>query len=331
MTIRRRLITTALAGSLLTGQRLSQAQATERVWRVGVLRPTAAPIAATELVAEGIPTALRELGYVEGRNLVIESRWAQGQAERLPALASELVQAKVDVIIAVGAAAVRAAKGATATIPIILFGNFDPVALRLVASLARPGGNVTGVLMAPDGTLAGKKLELIKAAVPAARKIAFLTPPDDQAMRLQVQETRSAAAALGTELLVTEVQGSDYGRAFTAIVTQRPGALFVGAHTSFTRDRQQIIALAAKHHLPAMYEWREQVEDGGLMAYGASLYGLYQRIAIYADRIFKGAKPTEMAVERPTKFELVINLKTAKALGLTIPQSVLLRADEVIR
>ncbi len=241
MTTRRRLITTTLAGGLLMAQHLSRAQVAERIWRVGVLRPTAAPIAATELVAEGISAALRELGYVEGRNLRIESRWAQGLAERLPALADELVQAKVDVIIAVG------------------------------------------------------------------------------------------AAALGTELLVTEVQGSDYGRAFTAIVTQRPGALFVGAHTSFTRDRQQIIALAAKHRMPAMYEWREQVEDGGLMAYGASLYGLYQRIAIYADRIFKGAKPAEMALERPTKFELVINLKTATALGLTIPQAVLLRADEVIR
>lgn len=331
MTIRRRSITTALTSSLLMAQRWAHAQAAERVWRVGVLRPTAPPIDATELVATGIPRALRELGYVEGRNLVLESRWAQGAVERLPALADELVQAKVDVIIAVGAAAVRAAKGATTTIPIILFGNLDPVALGLVASLARPGGNVTGVLIAPDGTLAGKKLELLKAAVPAAKKIAFLAPPDDPATRLQVQETRLAATALGTELLVTEVQGNDYERAFTAIVTQRPGALFVGAHTSFLRDRQQIIALAAKHRLPAMVEWREQVEDGGLMTYSASLYGLYQRIAVYADRIFKGGKPAEMAVERPTKFELVINLKTAKALGLIIPQSLLLRADEVIR
>jgi putative ABC transport system substrate-binding protein len=307
------------------------AQTTERVWRVGILRPTAPPLSVSEPMAVAIPGALRELAYVEGRNLAIETRWAGGNFDRLPALARELVQAKVDVIVAVGSPAVRAAKDATALIPIVMYGNFDPVALGLVTSLAQPGGNVTGVLIAPDGTLAGKKLELLKSAVPKASRMAFLAPSDDSGFRLQVQETRVAAMALGIDLQVTEVRGGDYERAFAAITAQRAGALFVGAHTSFTRDRAQIITLAAKHRLPAMYEWREQVVDGGLMSYGSSLQGSYQRVASYVDRILKGASPAGMAVERPTKFELVINRETARALGLTIPQSLLLRADEVIQ
>lgn len=300
------------------------------MYRVGVLRPTAPPVSPSDPQVAGIPSALRELGYVEGRNLLIETRWAGGEPDRLPGLARELVQARVDVLIAVGAPAVRAASAASPSTPVVLYGNFDPVALGLVASLARPGGNVTGVLIAPDGTLAGKKLELLTLAVPKTTRIAFLAPSDDPAIRLQVQETRQSAAALGIALMVTEVRGGDYAQAFTAIAAQRPGALFIGAHTSFLRDRTQIIGLAARHRLPAIYEWREHVVDGGLMAYSASLRGLQQRLASYVDRILKGASPAGMAVERPTKFELVINLKTAKTLGLAIPQSLLLRADEVI-
>ena len=326
----RRVFHAMLAGALFALARPGRAQSAGRVYRVGILRPTAPPLSASEPMAVGIPGALRELGYVEGRDLVVEARWAGGELDRLPALARELVQAKVDVIVAVGSPAVRAAKNATAAIPIVMYGNFDPVALGLVTSLAQPGGNVTGLLIAPDGTLAGKKIELLKSAAPKATRMAFLAPPNDPAMRLQVQETRTAAVALGIDLLVTEVHGGDYERAFAAIAAQRPGALFVGAHTGFVRDRALIIALAAKHRLPAMYEWREQVADGGLMSYGSSQQVLYQRLASYVDRILKGASPAGMAVERPTKFELVINLKTAKALGLAIPQSLLLRADEVI-
>ena len=328
--IDRRALAGALTAALMTPPLTALGQNTARVYRVGILRPTAPPLSASEaMVATGITAALREIGYVEGRNLVIDARWAAGQLDRLPALARELVQAKVDVILAVGSPAVRAAKDATATIPIVLWGNFDPVALGLVASLAQPGGNVTGVLIAPDGTLAGKKIELLKAAVPRATRMALLAP-EDPGFRLQVQEARTAAVALGIDLLVTEVGGGDYERAFAAIAAQRPGALFVGAHTSFSRDREQIIALAAKHRLPAMYEWREQVAVGGLMSYGSSLPVFYQRLASFVDRILKGANPGTMAVERPTRFELVINRKTARALGLTIPQSLLLRADEVI-
>ena len=214
-------------------------------------------------------------------------------------------------------------------VPIVMYGNFDPLALGLVSSLARPGGNVTGVLIAPDGTLAGKRLELLKAAVPAARRIALLVP-DDESIRLQVQETRAAARQLGIELPVVEVRGADYASAFASIARERVAALVVGSHQYFVRDRAQIIALAAQYKLPAMYEWREQVSDGGLMTYSTSLSGLYQRVASYVDRILKGSRPGDLPVEQPTRFELVINLKTAKALGLTIPQSLLLRAEEVI-
>jgi putative ABC transport system substrate-binding protein len=270
------------------------------------------------------------LGYVQGRNLLVEYRWAGGDATRLPALAQELVTARVDVIVAVSAPAIRAARTATSTLPIVMFGNFDPIAMGFVASLARPGGNTTGVLIAPDGTLAGKRLELLKAAVPQARRVGYLSAPFDAATRLQLQEARQAAAALDIELVDAEVRGDDYARAFATLAAQRPQALFVGAHTFFMRDRQQVIALAAQHRLPAIYEWRDQVVDGGLMAYSTSLYGINQRIAWYLDRIFKGTKPGDLPVERPSKFELVINLRTAKALDLAMPRALLLRADEVI-
>ncbi|MBK9604897.1 MAG: ABC transporter substrate-binding protein [Betaproteobacteria bacterium] len=267
---------------------------------------------------------------MSGQNLVLETRYAGGHIDRLPGLARELVQLHCDAIIAVGTSAVRAARAATSTIPIVMFGNFDPVAAGLVDSLARPGGNVTGVLIAPDGTLAAKKLELLRQAVPRATRMAFLAP-DDAGFRPQLEETRKAAIALGIELAVVTVRGGDYDRAFAAIAAERAEALFVGATTFFMTDRKPIIDLALRHRLPAIWEWPEQVRDGGLMAYGTSLLGLYQRVAIYVERIFKGARPGDLPVEQPTKFDLVINLNTAKALRLNIPQSLLLRADEVIQ
>lgn len=324
---RRHCIVLAASGLLAPLQRAG-AQSAERVYRVGMLWPSPRP----PVIGPFLPRALGELGYVEGRNLIIERRYAGGDVARLPKLARELMAAKVDVIIAVGAPAVRVCKEASTTLPIILFGNNDPVALGLVPSLARPGGNVTGVVFAPDGTLAGKQLELLKAAVPRATRIAFLAPTaDDPANQPQVREARSAAAVLGIELVVVGLQGSDYAQAFAEIVAQRAQALFVASSPRFEIDREQIIELAAKHRLPAIYEWRRQVVDGGLMTYGTSQYGLYQRVASYIDRILKGAKPGDLPIERPTRFELVINLKTAKALGLTIPQALLLRADEVIQ
>jgi ABC-type uncharacterized transport system substrate-binding protein len=324
MSGRRDFLITAVA-ILLIAPSPGAAQTAGRIYRLGILRATAPAPDAPALV-----TALRNLDYTEGRNLVIERRHASGELDRLPGLARELVQLRMDAIVCVGSAAVRAGREATSTIPIIMFGNFDPVALGHVTNLARPEANVTGILISADGTLAGKRLELLRELAPRAARIAVLAP-DDPNFRLQLQETQKAAAMLKLELEVVEVRGGDYGGAFAAISSRRSDALVVGAHTYFMLDRKPIIALAAKHRLPAVYEWPEQVRDGGLMAYGTSLDGLYARIATYADQLFRGKKPAELPVEQPTTFRLVLNLSTAKALGLTVPQSVLLRADEVIQ
>lgn len=303
----------------------AQAQPSGRIYRLGVLRATEpAPDLSTALL-----DTLRERGYIEGRNLIIERRFASGQLDRLPALARELVQLRMDAMICVGPAPVRAAREATSTIPIILFGNFDPVALGLVTNLARPEANVTGILISADGTLAGKRLELLRELAPHAARIGMLAP-DAPSFRLQIQETQRAAAALNVELDVVVVRGGDYSGAFASISGRRSDALVVGASTFFMLDRKRIIALADKYRLPAVYEWPEQVRDGGLIAYGTSLDGLYARIGVYADELFRGKKPADLPVEQPRKFELVVNLKTARAIGIRIPQSILLRADRII-
>lgn len=323
---RRRDVLASLAWG---GAPAAWAQSAERVFRVGILRPGEAPRSAQEMQVIGFPRALRELGYAEGRNLILETRYAGGDLQRLPKLARSFVDERFDIVVAVGTPALRAMQQATSTLPIVMYGNFDPVALGLVRSLARPGGNITGVLIAPDGTLAAKRLQLLKEMVPQATRIGLLVP-DDDSIRLQVQETLAAAAALRVELPVVTVRAGDYAAAFDALSRQRVQALVVGSHQYFVRDRATIIALAAKHRLPAMYEWREQVVDGGLMTYSTDLYGLYQRTASYIDRILKGAAPAEMPVERPTKFDLVINMKTARALGLPVPAALRLQADEVM-
>jgi putative ABC transport system substrate-binding protein len=306
------------------------AQPAQRMHRIGILRSTAAPLSPTDPIVVSLPNALRELGYVEGRNLQIEWRFAGGDARRLSALARELVQAEVELIVAVSAPAVQAAQQATQTVPIVMFGNFDPVALGVVSSLARPGGNVSGVLIAPDGTLAGKRLELLKQAVPRATRIGYLAPPADTATRQQLLETRQAARLLDVELLDVELRGGDYERAFATLTELRIDALFVGANTLFVLDRAKIVALAAQHRMPAIYEWREHVELGGLMSYSTSLAELNARIASFVDRILRGARPGDLPVERPSRFALVVNASTARALGLTLPPALLLRADEVI-
>jgi len=308
------------------------AQPSARVYRVGILRPTWPLKSADRVTGEFvIPAALRKLGYVEGRNLTIAWRYAEGNVQRLPVLARELVQMQVDLIVAAGGAAVRAAEAATATIPIIFFGNFDPVAAGYVASLSRPGRNVSGVLIAPEGTLAAKKLELLSEMVPRARRIAILAPEDPTSSTVQLPELQQAAGPLGIELALVRVHNNNYADAFVRIVATHPDALFVLADTYFVFDRRSIIDLTIRYRLPAIWEWREQVEDGGLMSYGSSLSERYQRIAEYIDRVFKGANPGELSVDQPTTFELVINLKTAKAIGLTIPQSVRVRANDVIQ
>jgi putative tryptophan/tyrosine transport system substrate-binding protein len=305
-----------------------EAQPGGGVHRLGILWATVPP-APDQRTGPTLVNALRELGYVEGQNLAVEARYADGKLDRLPVRARELVQLRVDVIVAIGSAAIRAAKEVTATIPVVMYGGFDPVAAGFVTSLARPGGNVTGIVVGPGSSLTGKRLELLKEAVPRATRTAFLVP-DDPNSRPQVTEAQRAASSLGIRLFVAEVRGGDYTHAFSTIAAERAAALLVGASPFFMRDRKRIIELAAKHRLPAIYEWPEQVEDGGLMSYGSSQSALVQRVAAYVDRIFKGAKPGDLPIEQPTTFELVINLRTAKALGLTLPQSLLGRADRVI-
>lgn len=325
MTNRRSLLCVAGAICLASHQPVF-AQTAGRTLRLGILRPTAP--------AQDVPPAmlesLREAGYTPGSNLVLERRHAGGQLERLPALARELLALKVDVLVCVGSAAVEASRKATSTVPIIMFGNFDPVALGLVANLARPEANVTGVLIAADGTLAGKRIELLREFVPKASRIAMLAVAD-RGFRPQIDETRAAARALGVALDVVEVQRGDYAAAFVRMAAQKPDALVVGATTFFMADRRPIIALAAEHRLPAVYEWPEQVRDGGLLAYGTSLDQLYARIGTYAVQLMQGRKPADLPVVQPATYRLVLNMRTAKALGLVVPQSLLLRADEVIQ
>jgi putative ABC transport system substrate-binding protein len=279
----------------------------------------------------GFVRGLRELGYVDGRNIVVEYRDADGKVERLAALAAELVALKVELIVAPSTPAAHAARQATATVPIVFAGAADPVTDGFVTSLARPGGNLTGLSnVAAD--LVGKRIELLKQAVPRLGKVAVLwQPAAGRTYEDMLKTAATAARALGMQLQLVEVHAAaEFERAFADIVRAGTGALTVLPIATFFSERKRIIDLAARHRLPAVYTTRSFVEDGGLMAYGADLTELLRRAASYADRILKGARPSELPVEQATKFELVINRSTAKALGLTIPQSVLLSADEVI-
>ncbi len=320
-----------LAGGLLAAPFTAEAQQAAKVARIGYL---AVDRAASPHMTEAFLQGLRDLGYVEGRNVVIEYRDAEGKLERLPALAAELVGLKVDVIVAGGTPQALAAKQATRTVPIVFAAAGDPVTSRLVTSLARPGGNVTGLsALAPE--LVGKCLEHLKQAVPGVSRVAVLWQPGAYPERTEKDMLKGAdvaARALGVRPQFVEARGpADFDRAFSDMTTARAGALTVLPSTMFIIERRRLVDLAAKTRLPAVYAYREFVGAGGLMAYGADLADMFRRAATYVDRILKGTKPGDLPVEQPTKFELVINLKTAKALGLTIPQSVLLRADEVIQ
>ena len=274
--------------------------------------------------------AMRALGYVEGQNLVMEYRAAEGHYERLPALAAELVRLQVDVLLVTITPAALAAKQATTTIPIVTLGVGDPVGSGLVASLARPGGNVTGVTsLSPD--LVGKQLEFLKEVLPTVSRVAILWDPANPAQTLQVRAADVAAQQLGVQLLRVEARGPEaFDGAFATMTRAHADALLVLGGSITFEHRRRLAELAAKRRLPTMHNVRPYVEAGGLMAYGPSSRDLRRRAAVYVDKILKGAKPTELPVEQPTKFDLIINLKTAKALGLTIPPSLLLRADQVI-
>jgi putative ABC transport system substrate-binding protein len=317
----------ALALSIVAAPLIADAQQPGKVSRIGFLSPGGATSSPTDAFRQG----LRELGYVEGQNLVVEYRWADGDTARLPVLAAELVQLRVDVLVAATNPAVLAARQATSTIPIVFTASSDPVGTGLVASLAHPGGNVTGLsLVTPE--LSGKRLQLLRETLPRLTRVALLWDAGHVGMADRVKETEAAARQLGVTLHVEWVRDlAGLDRAFATLAQARPDA-FLTTVEPFTGDhRQRIVAFAAQQRLPAMYEERDFVDAGGLMAYGPNLAVNYRRAATYVDKILRGTKPADLPVEQPTKFELVINLKTARALGLTIPQSVLIRADEVIR
>jgi putative tryptophan/tyrosine transport system substrate-binding protein len=303
------------------------AQLPAKVYRIGYLETGVVRPRPWEAFRE----RLRELGYVEGQTVVFETRWADGQIDRLPGLAAELARLKVDVVVTAGSPAARAAKNTTTSIPIVMATGGDPVGLGLVATLARPGGNVTG-LTTLSRELSGKRLEMLREALPRVSRIGMLWHRTSDIDALTRRETEEAAQTLGIPLKAHGVDGPDgFDQALSAIVADRAGAVLVATSPMFFGHRRQLADLAVKHRLPIMFAFREYAEAGGLMAYGPSYAELFRRAAGYVDRILKGAKPADLPIEQPTKFELVINLKTAKALSLTIPPSVLLRADEVIQ
>jgi putative ABC transport system substrate-binding protein len=275
---------------------------------------------------------LGDLGWAEGKNLTIEARWASGDADRFVPLVAELVRLRVDVIVANGAPAILASKEATATIPVVMAAAGDPLAQRFVSNLAKPEGNITGLSLLTR-ELAGKRLELLTEIAPGAKRIAVLENTASPTRAAQWQEAETAAQSMGLQLHAPEVRGpKDLGNAFSSMRKAWAHALLVLADPIvLERDQQRIVDLALKHRLPAIYPWRSYTEVGGLMAYGTSLFDMHRRSAYYVDKILKGAKPADLPVEQPTKFEFVINLKAAQQLGLTIPQSVLYRADKVIK
>jgi putative ABC transport system substrate-binding protein len=281
---------------------------------------------------DGLRQGLRELGYVEGQNILIEYRSAEGKIDRLPELASELVRLKVDLIISAGGTPViLAAKNATDAIPITFVGSSDPVALGLVATLARPGGNMTGLTIGgPE--LYGKRLELLKESIPKVSRAAILLNPDNPAAQLALKEAQTSGRVLGVQVRSLEVRsGDDFENAFRSAIDGRVNGLVVAQNLPITAHVQRVVELARKNRLPAIYATGEWSDIGGLMSYAPKFIDLYRRAATYVDKILKGAKPADLPVEQPTKFELVINLKTAKQIGLTIPPNVLARADRVIK
>jgi putative ABC transport system substrate-binding protein len=308
-----------------------QAQQLRKVPLIGGIAGTPASFAQPYI--EAGRRAFRELGYVEGQNILFEPRFAEGQAERLPDLAAELIRLKVDIIVAAGDPAIAAAKRATNTIPIVMVAAGDPVAGGWVTSLAHPGGNMTGTTFL-SSELAGKRLELLKETVPQASRVAVLWNPNNPGWLPDFTETKLAGEQLGLRLQFLEARSlKELDSAFSAMIREKALALILLSDPWFfgRERRQQIVDFVAKNRLPSMYELREFVDDGGLMSYGPSLFNMVERAAYYVDKILKGAKPADLPVERPIKFELVINLKAAKQIGLTIPSGVLARADRVIR
>lgn len=326
MNNRRKLII-ALGAGALAAPLVSLAQKPGGMRRIGWLSPASAADGLPNL--EALRAGLRELGYVEGMNIAIEARWAEGRSELLPKLAAELVGLPVEIICTAGTPAAGAAKKATATIPIVFANVAFPDKSGLVASYARPGGNLTGVAFI--GPEYGKRLELLKELRPKLSRVALIYNPDNPASVLALEETQRWATALKVNLEPHKFRGpQDFDAVFAAIAAKRPDALMTTADPLIASYRKRIVDFSAKQRLPSMFTGREFVDAGGLMFYGGSIPEMYLRAALYVDRVLKGAKPADLPVEQPMKFDMVINGKTAKALGLTIPQSILLRVDNVV-
>ena len=325
----RRTVILTVGGCLLAAPFASHAQKPAKVWRIGFLSNGPRP-------ADGAPPAafrqaLEELGYVEGKNVTYIGRWSETKFERLPGLAAELVGLPVDLLLTAGAPPAEAAKKATSTIPIVFVAPGDAATTGLVTSLARPGGNITGI-SDPATELSSKRLGLLKEAVPNATRIAVMWNANDSAMTLRYQEVERAAGVLHISVEPLGVrEPDDIDAALSTMTRERPDALFLVSDALTNINRKRIIDFAATHHIPAMYEFAFYVRDGGLMSYGPNLDDMWGRAAIYVDRILKGAKPGELPVEQPTRYYLLVNRNTAKTLDLTIPQPLLLRADEVIQ
>jgi len=316
-----------LATFLLTTVPLGEAQQPAKIPRIGFLSPGGSP--GNDFRYEAFQQGLRDLGYVVGKNIAIEYRYAEGKLDRLPTLASELVSLKLDIIVTSTTPAIQAVKQATRTIPIVTI-SADPVGTGLVASLARPGGNITGFsVIGPE--ISGKQLELVKETLPKVKRVAFVWDPANPALALRFKEVEIAARTLGLQIESLEVRTrNELESALESATSKRAGAFIVPPPMAFAY-RRQIVDFVARKRLPAMYEDSESVEAGGLMSYGANLSDLFRRAATYVDKILKGTKPADLPVEQPTKFEFVINLKTAKQIGLTIPPDVLARANKIIR
>ena len=327
MTLRNVALIVTLALGIHVAPLATDAQQPGKIPRVGILCAVSCATPSLKAFLQG----LRELGYVEGRNIAVEYRWPQHREDWLPDLATELVQLKVDVIVALEPLAALAAKNTTRTTPVVIRSSGDPVAERLVASLARPGGNVTG-LTSISSQLSAKRLELLREVVPRLSRVAVLWNPYFPAAVAQLNETEVGAQSLGVRLHSLKVRDlNEIESVLSAMTSERAAGLIVLSSPLIVAHQTRILNFAAKNRLPTMYDDREFVEAGGLMSYGANLADLYRRAASYVGKILKGAKPGDLPVEQPTKFELVINLKTAKGLGLTIPRSVLMRADETIQ
>jgi putative ABC transport system substrate-binding protein len=326
----RRTFLGALAGGLLTAPCLALAQTAVKGYRIGYL--SAGSGTPQWPTVEAFRQGLRALGLIEGQNISIEYRFADGKFDRLPELAAEMVGLKVDVILASPTPAAVAAKNVTPTIPIVGVSLTDPVGLGIVASLARPGGNLTGVAYSVGPEIFGKDLALLKELAPQARRVAVLANPSGPAFHVTVKNIKDAAQALDLQLLQLGARGpAEFDGAFATMMRERVDAVFVVTDPAFVAHRVRLAFLAAKNRLPSMFTQRADVEAGGLMSYGPSLLDLYRRAATYVDKILKGAKPADLPIEQPTMFELAINLRTAKALGITLPPSLVSRADHVIQ